>query len=91
MCLALWGIVDVVAYCDNSEKIQGAVLWGCEVVSTEEAVKRESGAYFIITAGENNAREMKAQLMALGVPKKAIGIYDKGVDRRLFHERYVRS
>ena len=91
MCLALWGIVDVVAYCDNSEKIQGAVLWGCEVVSPEEAVKRESGAYFIITAGENNAREMKSQLMALGVPKKAIGIYDKGVDRRLFHERYVRS
>lgn len=84
MCLALTGI-GVLAYCDNSgEKRKGQGL-DISIITPESAVMKEPNAYYVVTV-QKYIREIKEQLISLGVDETHIIPYDIGINIHLLKE-----
>ena len=61
--------VEVVAFLDNNPRLQGSCLDGIRIMAPEEV--HQTGYEKIILTSEKE-REMKSQLLSLGVAKKDI-------------------
>lgn len=64
-------IESVVAFCDNSDLLQGEILHELSILTPEEAVSRYPDAVYIIT-NKKSSDEMKEQLIRLGIEDKNI-------------------
>lgn len=58
---------NICCFCDNNAKIQGTEMYGCMVVSVEDAVCDHPDAAFLVTS--TCVREMTEQLRDMGVRK----------------------
>lgn len=75
----------LVAYCDNNKELQGTKCMNLPVWSVEDACKLEPNALFILQS-INSGKEMKAQLMSLGISEEHIfGCVDV---RTIYGEQY---
>lgn len=61
----------LVAYCDNNKELQGTKCRDLPVWSVEEACELEPAALFILES-EKHGKEMKEQLMSLGIEEEHI-------------------
>ena len=84
MCLALTGI-EVLAYCDNNEKKRNEQGLDISIITPESAVMNEPNAYYVV-AVQKYIREIKEQLVGLGVDETHIIPYDIGLDIHLLKE-----
>lgn len=64
----------IMSICDNAEKLHGTTLAGLEVGSVTETVKRFPNACYLIV-NRKHSEEMKAQLLAEGIPEKDIEVF----------------
>lgn len=84
MYLELQGIRNVIAYCDNNEKVQGEIIQNLPVLSLNDAFGEEPEAYYIIAVkSDRNRMEMRKQLLQIGVRDENIGIYELVIDMYL--------
>ncbi len=79
------GYKNIVAYCDNFGNVQGTYQYNIKVLSPEQAIQKFPKAKYII-ANKYYIKEMKNQLISLGVEERDIFIYAFGTNLNLFSE-----
>ncbi len=87
--VALYNQVDTIcAFCDSSVKRQGKTIYGREIFSPQEAVKRYPEAIYVV-ANKNYCEEMKIELLRLGIKEERIDIYSSGIDVKFLRNRLL--
>ncbi len=66
--------IDIVAFCDNDQKIWGQTIADIPIYSLEQSVSEYPFAYYII-ASKNCALEMQQQLLDIGIDEAQLKIY----------------
>lgn len=77
------GNKNIAAYCDNDVKQQGTYKHDVKILSPEQAVDLFPEGKYII-ANKRNAKEIKRQLISLGIQERDILVYSIEIDYYLF-------